>query len=255
MNELTKKEALFEYVLRQGDNCVVLGQRLGEWCGHGPALEEDIALTNVALDLFGQARLYLSYAAEHEGEGRTDDALAFLRDGREFRNLLLLEQPNRDFAYTMVRQFLFDVFHLELDKRLTASSDTRLSEIAEKSVKEITYHVRRSARWMIRLGDGTDVSHEKMQTALDELWLYTGEMFAMDAVDDLMLTAGIGVDLKTVRLPWDERVNAVLEEATLKRPDDGWMDSGGKNGRHTEHLGHMLAEMQHLQRAYPGAQW
>ncbi len=250
-----ENSALFEYALRQADNCVVLGQRLSEWCGHGPELEEDIALTNVALDMFGQARLYLAYASEIEDQGRSDDDLAFLRDGREFRNLLLLEQPNQDFAYTNVRQFLFDAFNVEYTKRLTESGDERLREIAHKSLKEIAYHVRHSGQWMIRLGDGTELSHEKMQTALDDLWMYTGEMFAMDSVDEAMIATSVGVDLEAIRPVWNERVKAVLAEATLTRPEDGWMDTGGKTGKHSEHLGLMLAEMQHMQRVYPGAEW
>ncbi len=255
MSEVARKEALFEYLLRLGDTSLILGQRLSEWCGHGPALEEDIALANIALDLIGQARQWLSYAGEVEGKGRDEDALAFLRDGHEYRNLLLVEQPNDDFACTIARQFLFDAGHVELMARLTESRDERVAAISAKALKEVSYHVRHSSEWLIRLGDGTEISHGKVQAALDDLWLYTGEMFVGDEIDEAMVAAGIGVDPAALRPGWDRRVDEVLEEATLRRPEDVWMDTGGKRGRHTEHLGHLLAEMQFLQRAYPGAKW
>lgn len=251
----TAKDQLFEYLLRLGDSSLILGQRLSEWCGHGPELEEDIALINVALDLIGQARSLLTYAGEVEGRGRDEDALAFLRDGTDYRNLLLVEQPNHDFAYTIARQFLFDAFHLELQQALTGSRDARLAAIAGKSVKEVTYHLRHSSEWLIRLGDGTPLSHDKMQTALDDLWMYSGEMFEMDGLETALAEAGVAPDRAALRPAWEARMAAVIEEATLQRPDDGWMQSGGLRGRHSEHLGHILAEMQHLQRAHPGAAW
>lgn len=249
------KDALFEYLLRLGDNCLVLGHRLGEWCAHGPELETEIALLNIGLDLTGQTRLLLSCAGEVEGEGRDEDALAYLRDAHQFRNLLLVEQPNGDFAMTVVRQFLYDAFHLEFYTRLQQSSDARLAAIAAKSVKEITYHLRYSAGWMVRLGDGTEESQGRMQVALDELWRYTGEMFEVDEIDRSIVAAGIGVDRAALKPLWDQRVDAVLAEATLTRPDDNGAAIGGISGIHSENLGHILTEMQFLQRAYPGATW
>ncbi|MFO1323687.1 MAG: 1,2-phenylacetyl-CoA epoxidase subunit PaaC [Burkholderiales bacterium] len=255
--------ALFEYLLRLGDSDVVLAQRLGEWVGHGPVLEEDIALANVGLDLLGQGRMWLSYAGEVEarggGRGRTEDELAFLRDGGEFRNLQLTELTNGDFAATMARQFYFDHAHALQLHALARSSDARVAEIAAKAAKEVAYHAERSADWVIRLGDGTDESHVRMQKAIDRLWPYTGEMFAVDAVDLALIDAGIVGDARAMRDPWLAAVNAVLGEATLAVPAGEWMQGaggrGGRQGVHTEHLGHLLAEMQFLQRAYPGAQW
>ena len=256
MSEVARNDALFDYLLRLGDTSLVLGHRLSEWCGHGPALETDMALTNVALDLIGQARQFLTYAGEIEGRGRSEDDLAYLRDAHGYRNLLLVELPNEDFARTIARQFLFDAFNVELMAGLAASSrDERLAAIAAKAVKEVSYHARHSSEWMIRLGDGTETSHRKIQAALDDLWMYTGEMFAVDEVDDAMVAAGIGVDLTELKSSWDQRVDEILTEATLQRPEDAWMQTGGKAGRHTEHLGYLLAEMQFLQRAYPGATW
>lgn len=234
---------MFEYLLRIGDNCLILSQRLAEWCGHGPVIEEDIALTNVALDLLGQARLWLSYAGD-------EDQLAFLRDAREFRNFLLVEQPNGDYADTTARQFYFDVWHYYFLHDLRASKDERVTAIAEKALKEVTYHVERSSDWVIRLGDGTPESHERMQRSIDSLWTYTGEMFEMDEID-----RAVGIDLQSVQERWLKRVTATLQEATLSLPRDPWMQRGGKRGMHTEKLGYLLAEMQFLQRAYPGAQW
>ena len=241
---------LFEYLLRLGDNDLVLSQRLGEWCGHGPVLEEDLALTNVALDLLGQARLWLTYAGEIEGRGRDEDQLAFLRDAGDFRNVLLVEQPNGDYAETMARQFYFDAWHYLLLRTLRESKDSRMAEIAGKALKEVTYHLQRSTDWLIRLGDGTAASHGKMQGAIDDLWVYTGELFEMDAVD-----REVGCDLETLREPWLACVRRTLDQATLKMPSGQWMQRGGKQGRHTEKLGILLAEMQFLQRAYPGAKW
>lgn len=247
--------ALFEYLLRLADNCLILSQRLSEWCAHGPVLEEDIALTNVALDLLGHARFWLSYAGEVEGAGRDEDQLAFLRDAGAFRNVLLVEQPNGDYAMTTARQFYFDTWHLHLLKALQASSDRRVSEIAQKAAKEVTYHLERSTDWVIRLGDGTDESHARMQHAADDLWMYTGELFEMDDIDRAMIDCGVGVDLESLHPLWMEHVQKTFAEATLTVPSGKWMQSGGKHGIHTERLGYLLAEMQFLQRAYPGAQW
>lgn len=248
-------EALFEYLLRLGDNCLILSQRLSEWCAHGPVLEEDIALTNVALDLLGHARFWLTYAAEVENAARDEDKLAYLRDAGEFRNVLLVEQPNSDYAQTTARQFYFDTWHYFLLRELKNSSDSRVAEIAEKAFKEVTYHLERSTDWVIRLGDGTDESHRRMQNAIDALWMYTGELFEPDVVDFEMRDRGIGADLEALRGPWLEHVDKIFSEATLKIPAGTWMQRGGKRGVHTENLGYILAEMQFLQRAYPGSSW
>jgi len=261
---MDRDRLLFEYLLRLGDSPLVLAQRLGEWIGKGPILEEELATVNVGLDLLGHARLWLSYAGEVEARyaphARDEDALAFLRDGGAFRNLLLVEQPNGDYAHTLMRQFLFDAWNVLALGALAHSRDTRIAEIAAKATKEVEYHVERSADWIVRLGDGTEESHLRTQTALDTLWTYTGEMFAMDAVDAALGEEGIGVDLAALHSPWTERVMAVLAEATLVAPPaetfmQGLRSRGGKQGVHTEHLGHLLHEMQFLQRTYPGAQW
>jgi ring-1,2-phenylacetyl-CoA epoxidase subunit PaaC len=246
---------LFDYLLRLGDSCLILSQRLGEWCGRGPVLEEDLALTNVALDLNGQAQLWLGYAAETEAKGRTEDQLAFLRDAREFRNLLLVEQENGDFAMTVARQFYFDLWHSLLLKELLHSSDQRIREISEKALKEVQYHLRRSTGWVVRLGDGTEESHARMQRAADELWQFTGEIFESDLVDEAMVRERVGPDPRRLQAAWLDRVNLTFAEATLALPETGWMQRGSKCGIHTERLGYLLAEMQFLQRAYPGAQW
>lgn len=246
----------FEYVLRLADNALILGQRLSEWCGKGPALEEDLALTNVALDLIGQARFWFAYARELEDAGRDEDALAFLRDAHEFRNLLLLEQPNGTYADTIARQFYFDTWHFLLLEALVESSDARVAAIAEKSLKEVAYHARRSADLVVRLGDGTERSRCLMQAALDGLWMYTGEMFTVDAVAETMTASGIAPHPRALRAPWLARVHEVIEEGGLVMPSPhAWMQQGGLRGAHTEHLGYLLAEMQFLQRAYPGAEW
>lgn len=248
-------DAVFSYLLRLGDTSLVLGHRLSEWCGHAPELEEDIALTNVALDLVGHARMLLTYAGAVEGRDRDEDRLAYHRDVLDYRNHLLVEQPNRDFGHTIVRQFLHDSWAVELYERLTASRDATLAGIAAKAVKEARYHVRHSGEWLVRLGDGTAVSHAKVASALDRLWPYTGEMFEGDADEDALVRAGIAVDPAELRAAWNTRVGAVLAEATLPRPADGWMQTGGRAGKHSEHLGYLLAEMQFLPRAYPDATW
>jgi ring-1,2-phenylacetyl-CoA epoxidase subunit PaaC len=253
---MASAEPQFEYLLRLGDNCLILGHRLSEWCGHAPVLEEDIALANVALDLIGQARFWLGLAGEVEGEGRDADKLAYLRDARAFRNLLLVEQKNGDFAVTMTRQFFFDAWHYLLLRELQGSADPRVAEIAAKAIKEVAYHLERSRDWIVRLGDGTEESHRRMQQAVDRLWAYTGELFETDDVDRALIARGVAVDLATLREPWLEVVRATLAEATLVQPDpDAWMQRGGKRGLHTEQLGYLLAEMQFVQRAYPGATW
>jgi ring-1,2-phenylacetyl-CoA epoxidase subunit PaaC len=249
------KNHRLEFVLRLADNCLILSQRLGEWCGHGPELEEDMALTNIALDLNGQAQNWLEYASDLEGGQRTPDRLAFLRDAAEFRNCLLLEQPNRDYAYTIARQFYFDTWHSLLLTDLLGSTDQRIREISEKSLKEVRYHLRHSSGWVIRLGDGTDESNRRIQTAIDELWGYTGELYTPDTVDETICAERIGSDLSTIRSDWLTAVHDILTEATLRVPESSWMHTGGKQGIHTEELGYLLAEMQFLQRAYPQAQW
>jgi ring-1,2-phenylacetyl-CoA epoxidase subunit PaaC len=245
-----------ELLLRLGDSALILSQRLTEWCGKGPALEEDMALANVSLDLIGQARLWLSYAAEVEGLGRDEDQLAFLRDAHDFRNLLLVEQPNGSYADTLVRQFFFDTWHQLTLESLTRSADGRVADIAEKALKEVRYHLRRSGDLIVRLGDGTDESHRRVQSAINDLWMYTGEMFASDEVDEVMAAQGIATDPSALRGAWLAHIGQVLAEATLTMPSpDAWMQSGGKQGRHGEAMGYLLAEMQFLQRAYPAAQW
>jgi len=252
-------KALFEYLLRLGDTSLILSQRLGAWTGHGPILEEDLALTNTALDLLGQARMWLTLAGEVEGAGRDEDALAYLRDTHEFRNALLVERDNGNYADTMARQFLFDVWHYFLLQRLEASTDEHVAAIAAKSLKEVTYHVRRSSDMVVRLGDGTAESHAKMQAAIDDAWRFTGELFTDDAIDQDVAARGIGCALSALRQPWLAHVREVLEEATLTVPDEAAANHaahrGGRQGKHTEALGYVLAEMQHLHRAYPGASW
>ncbi|MFO1071481.1 MAG: 1,2-phenylacetyl-CoA epoxidase subunit PaaC [Geminicoccaceae bacterium] len=247
--------AFVELLLRIGDTTLILGHRVSEWCGHTPVLEEDIALANVALDLIGQTQLWLGLAAEVEGQGRTADDLAFLRDAWDFRNLLLVERPNGDFGHTLMRQFLFDAYHLELLQALLGSTEPRVAEIAAKAAKEVAYHLERSADLVIRLGDGSAESHRRMQAALDALWPYAGEMFQADAKDRTVAAAGIAPDPASLRPAWEARVRDVLGEATLAIPESSYAHKGGRQGIHTEHLGFILAEMQFLQRAYPGASW
>lgn len=246
---------LLDYTLRLADNALVLGHRLSEWCGKAPMLEEEMALANMGLDLIGQARSLYAYAGEVEGKGRDEDALAYRRDAGEFRNLLLVEQPNGDFAVTMARQFLYAAFAWPFYRELMASADPTLAAIAAKSEKELAYHLRHAGEWLVRLGDGTEESHRRAQDALDELWMYTGEMFEVDQVERALIERGIAVDPAKLRPEWDETVGRVLAEATLTRPRDGWMQTGGRSGRHSEYLGYILAELQFLQRAYPDARW
>ena len=248
--------ALFEFLCRMGDNTLVLGHRVSEWCGHAPVIEEDIALANTALDLIGQTQMWLGLAGEVEGEERSADDLAYLRDAWDFRNLLLVEQPNGDFGQTMMRQFLFDAWHGLMLERLAASADVRVAEIAEKAGKEVAYHLERSSATVIGLGDGTEESHTRMQAALDLLYPYVGEMFTSDPIDRAMADTGIAPDPVGLRDAYDARVARVMGDATLTIPENRFAQTGGKTGfRHTEHLGHMLATMQWLQRAYPGANW
>jgi ring-1,2-phenylacetyl-CoA epoxidase subunit PaaC len=244
-----------DYLLRLGDNALILGQRLGEWCGHGPILEEDIALTNLSLDLIGQARSLLSYAGEIEGNGRDEDRLAFFRDTQQFRNVLLVEQPNGHFGDTIARQFYYDHFAWLLFDALQASNDAHLAAIAAKSLKEVTYHRRHSSEWVIRLGDGTPESHKKIQQSINDLWSFTGELYTADDLDRRIAASGMGADLDEIAKYWKQNVAGVLAQAGLSLPESQWMQTGGKKGVHSEHLGFVLAEMQHLPRMYPDAQW
>ena len=247
--------ARVEHLLQLADASLVLAQRLGEWVGHAPALEEDLGLANTALDLLGQARLLLSYAGELEGRGRDEDALAFLRDEPEFRNPTLCEQPNGDFGDTIVRQVLFDAWQFELYQRLETSADARLAAIAAKSLKEIRYHLRYSGSWLVRLGDGTDESHARVQRSLERLWPYTQELFLETDAERALIAVGIAPPLAAVEAGWAARIDALLKEATLCRPVAPPYRWFGRFGRHSEHLGYLLAEMQHLQRTHPGARW
>lgn len=249
------ENALFEYLLRLGDDSLILGHRLSEWCGHGPILEEDIAMTNLSLDLIGQATSIFEYAGKVEGKGRSEDDLAFLRFDKDYRNLLLVERPNGDFGVTIMRQFLFDAYRKPLFERLVHSSDEMIAAIAAKSLKETKYHLKHSSEWVIRLGDGTEESHNRMQEALNELWKYSAEIFYEDAVDAELKSNGVLSDMETLKSDWEQTVHGVLEEATLKIPDNNWKQEGGRRGLHTEHLGYILAELQYMQRAYPNMEW
>jgi len=246
---------LFAYTLRLADNALILGHRVSEWVGHAPVLEEDLALGNLALDLIGQARSFYTYAGEIEGQGRDEDTLAYLRDAGAYRNILLVEQPNGDFAQTIIRHLLYSAFAHPYFEALSRSKDETLAAIAAKAVKEMAYHIRHTAEWTIRLGDGTDESHRRAQYAVDELWPFTGELFETDQVERALIDAGIAVDPVSVRSRWSKTLDEVFSEATLARPRDAYMQSGGRSGRHTEHLGFILTELQFLQRAYPGAKW
>ncbi len=246
---------LFEYTLRIADNALILGHRLSELCGHGPVLEQDIAVTNIALDLVGQARTLYQYAAEVQNQGKTEDDIAYLRDVYDFKNLLLVEQPNGDFAHTIVRQFFFSAFQYPYFQKMAYSNDDILRGVAEKAVKELAYHLRWSSEWLIRLGDGTAESHQRAQKAVDNLWTYAGEAFIADELDNWAITEGVGVALENIKTSFDKTVNDVLAEATLSKPSDLYMQKGGKKGQHTEYLGYILAEMQFMQRAYPNMAW
>ncbi len=239
------------YTLRRADDALVLGHRLSEWCGHAPSLEEDMALANIGLDLLGQARSLYAYAAEVEAAGHDEDGFAYLRDAPQYRNLLLLEQPNGDFGQTIVRQFFYSAFADPYWRAMMHSPDATLAAVAAKSEKESAYHLRHSSEWMIRLGDGTEESHRRVQAAVDTLWPFTGEMFEADGEDQ----SGVAVDMAALRTEWQATVASVLTQATLTRPAGTWMHRGGRVGRHTEHLGPMLSVMQHLQRTHPGATW
>ena len=249
------REALYNYLLRIGDTSLIGGQRLAEWVSEGPTLEEDIALTNISLDLFGQARAALSYAAEVQGKGATEDSLAYLRSEREYYNTLLSELPNGNFANTIAKRFLNDAFLYHFYSALGSSKDEKLAAFAVKSLKEVRYHIRHSGEWVVRLGDGTEESKQKMQSAIDEIWMFTNDLFEMNEVDETLIEMGIGVDLNEIKRSWDTTVNEVLERATITRPEDGYMQTGRLNGQHTEYLGHILSELQYLQRAHPGATW
>jgi ring-1,2-phenylacetyl-CoA epoxidase subunit PaaC len=248
-------QPLFAYTLRLADNALILGHRLSEWIGHAPVVEEDLALGNMGLDLIGQARALYGYAGEVEGGGRDEDALAYLRDAPEFRNVLLVEQPNGDFAVTIMRQLIYAAFAHPFFGALARSRDATLAAIAAKAVKEMAYHLRHSAEWAIRLGDGTQESHARIQAALDDLWTYSGELFELDQVERALIEAGIAVDPAPIRPVFDRTMDEVLGEATLTRPAGAFMQAGDRAGRHSEHLGFILADMQFLQRAYPGATW
>ena len=249
------KASLYKYVLALGDDALILGQRLSQWAYKGPFLEEDIALSNISLDMFGRANLLLEYAATLKGNNATSDELAFKRNEREFSNHIICEQPNGNFADTMVRQFFLDAFYKLFLQKLTKSKDEQLSAIAQKSIKETTYHLRHSSKWIIRLGDGTVESHARVQSAIDNLWMFTNELFEMNEIDNEMLEQKIGVDCSKLKIEWDKIINEILSEATLNRPEDANMPTGGRQGIHTEHLGHLLSDMQYLQRAYPDATW
>ncbi len=246
---------LYNYILGIADNSLVLGQRMGELCGHGPSLETDIACTNISLDLFGQVRSYFQYAAKIAGDDRTEDDIAMLRKEREYKNVLLVEQPNTNFAYSIGRQFLFDVYHLAFLAELQKSTDLTLSAIANKCIKEVSYHERFSSDWVKRLGDGTEESNKKMQEAINDLWTYTDELFHQTEADKAMVKEGIGVDVTNLKEAYYKRVGEVLEIATLQVPESKWFQKGGKEGIHTEHLGYLLSDLQYMQRTYPNMEW
>ena len=251
----SQKEALLNYCIALGDDSLTLGHRLSEWCRNGPFLEEDLALTNVSLDFIGRARMLYSYAAELEGQGRGEDDIAYLRDCREYRNFLINELPNGDFAFTMARQLMIDAFDVGFYEGLTQSADEMLAAIAAKAIKESRYHLRRSEDWIKRLGDGTSESHERTQNAFDQLWGYAAEMFEMANDEQQLVDAGIAVDRSALKAEWTSTMYSVLKQATLDIPAQDWAIGGGREGDHTEHLGYLLAELQYLQRTYPGQQW
>lgn len=249
------KNNLYNYILGIADNSLILGQRLGQLCGHGPSLETDIACTNISLDLFGQVRSYFQYAAKIAGDQRTEDDIAMLRKERDYKNVLLVEQPNNNFAFTIGRQFLFDVYHLAFLTELQNSNDFTLSVIAKKCVKEVSYHLRFSSDWIKRLGNGTSVSNEKMQEAINDLWTYTDELFYQTKADKKMVFEGVGVDVTKLKNNYYSHINDILLEATLKIPESKWFQTGGKEGIHTEHLGYLLSDLQYMQRTYPNMEW
>ena len=246
---------LYNYILGIADNSLILGQRLGELCGHGPTLETDIACTNISLDFFGQVRSYFQYAAKIAGDGRTEDDIAMLRKERDYKNVLLVEQPNTNFAYTLGRQFLFDVYHLAFLSELQKSTDLTLSAIANKCIKEVSYHERFSSDWIKRLGDGTAESKAKIQEAINELWTYTDELFHQTEADNAMVESGVGVDVTKLKETYYKQVSALLNEAALETPESKWFQKGGKEGIHTEHLGYLLSDLQYMQRTYPNMEW
>ncbi|MCD2260688.1 1,2-phenylacetyl-CoA epoxidase subunit PaaC [Psychroserpens luteolus] len=250
-----KNENLYNYILGIADNSLILGQRMGELCGHGPSLETDIACTNISLDLFGQVRSYFQYAGKIAGDGRTEDDIAMLRKEREYKNVLLVEQPNTNFAYTIGRQFLFDVYHLAFLAELQKSSDLTLSAIANKCIKEVSYHERFSSDWVKRLGDGTEESNQKMQDAINDLWTYTDELFHLTEADKATVAEGIGVDVTKLKDNYYKSVSNLLTEARLQTPESKWFQKGGKQGVHTEHLGYLLSDLQYMQRTYPNMEW
>lgn len=252
---MNKQEAIYKYALRLGDNSLVLGHRLAELCSKGPILEEDLALTNMALDHIGRAQAMLGYAATVEGQNKTADDLAYKRAERSFYNNLIAELPDKDFAATIARQLMVSSFEYFLYTELLKSKDETIAAIAGKAIKEVRYHLAHSSDWTCRLGEGTDLSHEKMQRALNDIWMFTDELFEMDEVDALLIKEGIAFDLSALKPQWLEHVREVVEEATLKMPNGTYMQTGSRNGIHTEYLGHILSEMQYLQRAYPTAQW
>lgn len=246
---------LIQYILGIADNSLILSQRLGELCGHGPSIETDIALTNISLDLLGQVRSYYQYVAKLQGGDATEDTIAFLRLERDYRNVLLVEQPNTDFGYSIARQFLFDIFHLALLEELQNSKDDMLAAIAKKSIKEVLYHTRFSSDWIRRLGDGTEESHNRIQTAINELWIYTDELFHQTEADKAAVNEGIGVDVSLLKVAYYQKVSAVLEEANLETPKLEYFQKGGKLGIHSEHMGYLLTELQYMQRTYPNMTW
>ena len=252
---MTNKETLINYCLRMGDDALILGHRLSEWCSNGPILEEDLALTNFALDMIGRAQALLAYAAELKGKNFTADDLAYRRSEREYYNHLLMEQDNGDFAHTIARQLFISTFELYFYEALQQSKDATLAAIAAKTIKEVKYHVRHATDWTIRLGDGTSESKKRMQEAINDLWMYTGELFEMDDTTATLLHEGIAVDVTPLKTIWHNHIKQVLAEAILKLPEDGYMQTGGLKGMHSEQLGHILSEMQYLQRAYPDAKW
>lgn len=249
------KDNLVQYIYGIADNSLILGQRLGELCGHGPSLETDIAMTNISLDLFGQVRSYYQYAAKLIGNDANEDTIAFLRKEREYKNVLLVEQPNQDFAYSISRQFLFDIFHLLLLEQLQNSSDATLLAIAKKSIKEVSYHTRFSSDWIRRLGDGTEESHNRIQEAINHLWAFTDELFHQTDADKAMVAEGIGVDVTKLKDSFYKKVSAILLESTLQTPELQYFQKGGKQGIHSEHMGYLLADLQHMQRTFPNMSW